>query len=283
MLIQCPAGKAGVFVIPGSVTRIGAEAFRYCTHITGLTIPEGVASIGYRGCARMYALTGVTIPASVTSIGTYGFFGGVSNTGITVHEENPNYSSLDGVLYNKDKTALIQYPCGRAGALIIPASVTSIGIAAFELCSVVTSITFTGNVESIAEAAFEGLTGLTSITFPSSLTSITRWAFWGDTNLTSAYFYGNAPVMGEDVFANCASGFTVYYLAGSTGFTNPWYGYPTEVFDLPVTTTTTTTSRALPQQQSRRLLIQMVMVFPMTLIIVRTHTIPSSLMLILME
>ena len=97
----------------------------------------------------MYALTSVCIPASVTSIGTYGFFGGTSNTGITVHADNPNYSSLDGVLYNKDKTTLIQYPCGKAGALATPASVTSIGIAAFELAAYMTSVTFTGSVKSI--------------------------------------------------------------------------------------------------------------------------------------
>ena len=54
------------------------------------------------------------------------------------------------------------------------------------------------------------------------------------------YFYGNAPTMSAQVFDNCASGFTAYYLAGATGFTNPWYGYPTAVFTPPSTTTTTT-------------------------------------------
>ena len=224
-----------IVTIPSSVTTIGIDAFRLCTSATSLTIPEGVTTIGNRAFARMYSLTDVSIPASVTSIGTYGFFGGTSNTGITVHADNPNYSSQDGVLYNKDKTLLIQYPCGKAGAFTTPASVASIGIAAFELCDVVTSVTFTGSVTSIAEAGFGSCTGLTSITFPSSLTSIVRWAFDGCASLTSAYFYGNAPTMGIQVFDNCASGFTVYYLAGATGFTNPWYGYPTAVFTPPPT------------------------------------------------
>ena len=241
-------------IIPSSVTTIGIDAFRRCTSVTSLTIPEGVTTIRNRAFARMYALTSVSIPASVTSIGTYGFFGGTSNTDITVHADNPNYSSLDGVLYNKGKTTLIQYPCGRPGALIIPATVTSIGIAACELCSVITSITFTGNVETIAEAAFEFLTSLTSITFPSSLTSIGWGAFYGCTRLTSAYFYGNAPSMGTngkfEVFDSCASGFTVYYLAGAVGFTDPWYGYPTAEFTPSSTSTTsmvtTTTTTVEP-------------------------------------
>ena len=156
-------------IIPSSVKTIGIDAFRRCSNVTSLTIPEGVTTIGNRAFARMSALPSVFVPASVTSIGTYGFFGGTNNTEITVHADNPNYSSLDGVLYNKDKTTLIQYPCGKAGELIIPASVTSIGIAAFELCNVITNVTFTGNVESIAAAAFETLTSLTSITFPNSL------------------------------------------------------------------------------------------------------------------
>jgi hypothetical protein len=230
VLIQFPAGKTGVFAIPSSVTTIGREAFRFSTHITSITIPDSVTTIGYRGFSRMYALPSVSIPASVTSIGTYGFFGGTSNTGITVHPDNPSFISVDGVLYNKGITELIQYPCGKAGELVIPATVTSIGIAAFELSAKITKITFTGNIETIATAAFESLTGLTSITFPSSLTSIGLGAFAFCSSLTSAYFYGDAPTMGELVFFNCASGFTVYYLDGATGFTDPWYGYPTELF-----------------------------------------------------
>ena len=205
VLKQCPAGKTGTFVIPGSVTSVGAEAFRYCTQLTGLTIPEGVTSIGYRGCARMYALTSVSIPASVTSIGTYGFFGGISNTGITVHPDNPNYSSEDGVLYNKDKTALIQYPCGKAGAFTTPASVTSIGIAAFELCSVVTSVTLTDSVTSIATAAFGACTGLTSLSIGSGVTSISDDAFWGCTSLTSIIIGSGVRSIGVSAFWGCTS------------------------------------------------------------------------------
>jgi hypothetical protein len=47
--------------------------------------------------------------------------------------------------------------------------------------------------------------------------------------LTSAYFNGNAPSMGQDVFYSCSRNFTVCYTAESTGFTNPWYGYPATV------------------------------------------------------
>jgi hypothetical protein len=92
-----------------------------------------------------------------------------------------------------------------------------------------------------AFSAFYNNTNLTGITIPSSITSIGGSAFYNHTGLRTAYFYGNAPTMGTNVFYGCAAGFTVYYLAGSTGFTNPWYGYPTAVFTPPSTTTTTVT------------------------------------------
>jgi hypothetical protein len=213
-------------IIPGSVKTIGANAFRRCINITSIIIPDGVMTIGEKAFAHMYALASVSIPASVTSIGTYGFYGGRSNTGITVHPDNPNYSSLDGVLYNKDKTTLIQYPCGKAGPFTIPTSVTSIGIAAFELCSGLTSITFAGNIESISQAAFANCPGLTGISLPSSLLSVGAGAFAGCSNLAGARFYGSTPTGGSGCFDYCAAGFTIYYTAGK-GWGSTWNTYPT--------------------------------------------------------
>jgi len=67
---------------------------------------------------------------------------------------------------------------------------------------------------------------LTSVTIPDNVTSIGDDAFEGCTLLASAFFLGNAPSMGAGVFSGCSSNFTVCYTAGSTGFTNPWDGYP---------------------------------------------------------
>jgi len=58
---------------------------------------------------------------------------------------NSFYSSVDGVLFNKSQTTLIQYPGGKAGAYIIPGSVTSIGIA-FSRCTNLTSVTIPSSV-----------------------------------------------------------------------------------------------------------------------------------------
>jgi hypothetical protein len=125
-------------------------------------------------------------------------------TSISVDAVNPNYSSAEGVLFNKLKTSLIQCPGAKVGSYTIPDSVTTIGESVFESCS-----------------------GLTSVTIPNSVTSIGGYAFYSCTNLNSAIFMGNSPTMGSSVFASTASGFTVYYFNGATGFTSPtWMGYP---------------------------------------------------------
>ena len=139
-LILYPRRKQGTYTIPNSVTSIGDRAFRECT-----------------------GLTSVTIPNSVTSIGICAFYRCSGLTEINVDENNSTYSSIDGVLFNKSQTGLIQYPGGKQGAYTIPNSVTSIGESAFEGCIGLTSVSIPNSVVSIEEFAFGYYTGLTDI------------------------------------------------------------------------------------------------------------------------
>ena len=119
--------------IPDSVTSISNSAFYGCSSLTCVTIPDGVTSIGEHAFFYCSSLTSVTITDSVTSIGEHAFNKCHSLTSIDVATDNPNYSSLDGVLFNKDKTKLIQYPIGNTRSeYAIPDSVTSIDGSTFE-------------------------------------------------------------------------------------------------------------------------------------------------------
>ena len=150
--------------ISNSVTSIGRRAFYKCSGLTSVTIPNSVTSIGEDAFNSCSGLTSVTIGNSVTSIGEAAFYKCTGLTSINVASDNSNYCSVDGVLFNKDKTTLIQYPGGKQGAYTIPNSVTRIGDYAIYYCTGLTSVTIPNSVTSIGYEAFRGCTGLTSVT-----------------------------------------------------------------------------------------------------------------------
>lgn len=173
--------------IPGGVISIGNYAFSDCKNLTTITLPKGVTSMGervFKGCVR---LATITIPESVINIGCSALFECYSLTSIMVDSNNQNYSSDDcGVLYNKNKTTLIQYPVGNSRKYFaVPEGVTSIDDHAFDSCLSLTSITIPEGVISIGNCAFDFCDSLKSIIIPESVTSIGERVFYSCDNLVS--------------------------------------------------------------------------------------------------
>jgi len=166
------------FNIPDSVTTIGSFAFFGCSSLTSFNIPDSVTTIGsfaFFGCSL---LTSFNIPDSVKSIGYLALCECSSLTKITVNSSNEYYTSVDGVLYDKDKTKLLCYPAGRKQtSFVIPSEVTNIGDNAFSGCSSLTSIIILDNVTTIGEKAFCECSSLTNISIPDSVTTIGENAF----------------------------------------------------------------------------------------------------------
>ena len=191
--------------IPNSVTQILEDTFRDCTNLTSVTLPESLTYMGsaFEGCT---SLTSITIPNSVTYVDVSAFAGCTSLTEIKVAVENPNYVSVNGVLYNKSRTVLICYPAGKKDkSYKIINSATRIDNRAFYRCTSLTSITIPDSVTEIGESAFGGCTSLTSITIPDSVMSIARFTFWRCANLKSIKIPNGVTNIGESAFEGCTS------------------------------------------------------------------------------
>jgi len=153
--------------IGNSVTTIGERAFQLCVELRKINIPNSVTSIG-KMAFDATGITSINIPSSVTNI-EVGISQSPSLTAVNVDGDNKNYSSDQGVLYNKNKTSLIYYPTGKGGFFSIPDSVTSIGKQA--ITSRLTGITIPNSVTSIEEYAFYKCSNLTNVTFQGTINS----------------------------------------------------------------------------------------------------------------
>ena len=213
-------------LIPGSVTSIGNAAFNRCESLMNIEviknnsnyfsqdgvlfdknktkliqypignkriaydIPNGVKSFGDCAFDSCSTLKNITIPDSVTSIGWGVFSGSESLTNIDVSENNLNYSSYEGVLFNKNKTELIKYPIGNERTSYnIPAGVINFGDV-FSDCKNLVNITIPNSVTNIGIGAFWQCANLASITITNSVTSIGNYAFYDCKNLKDIYYYG---------------------------------------------------------------------------------------------
>ncbi|MBO5559545.1 leucine-rich repeat protein [Ruminococcus sp.] len=189
-------------IIPNSVTSIGDYAFSECKNLTRVTIGKSVKSIG--NCAFWYcSLTSVTIPSSVTSISGEAFRGCSKLTTINVDNKNMSYASVNGVLYSKDISELICFPCGKA-SVSIPESVTSIGQSAFLGCEKLTSVTIPNSVKSIGRGAFWNCF-FTNVTIGNGVKKIEDYTFYCCPNLTSVTIPNSVTSIGNSAFETCKS------------------------------------------------------------------------------
>lgn len=197
-LMVYPAGLSGNYTIPDGTTSIGPYAFGYSPMPLNVTFPASVTSIGDEAFFSRGAMTNIMLGGGVTTLGI-GTFDGCNNlTNISVDAANTNFSSVNGVLFDKSGKQLVIYPSGLTGPFTIPNGVTNIASYAFLQCQDLTKLKFPPSITSMSDNAVEGCYGLTSI-----------------------FFEGNAPIGSSNMIGSGT--LTFYYLPGTTG----WDTFPT--------------------------------------------------------
>lgn len=176
-----------------SVNSIGIYAFRNCSNLTDITIPNSITSIGISPFASCTSLTSIIIPNSVSSIGITVFSNCTSLISATLPD---SITSIANGLFTG---------CTSLESVIIPNTVTSIGSDAFYNCNSLASIIIPNSVTSFGYNAFTGCKSLTSLVIPNSITSIDYAVFSGCTNLTSLTIPNSVTTIGHSAFSRCSS------------------------------------------------------------------------------
>jgi hypothetical protein len=214
-------GYEGDIIIPETVVSNGAtyrvtsirqHAFRKCTSLTSITLPDSIATIArgaFNGCS---SLTSIVIPDSVTSIGHMAFAGCTSLKLEPTQEIEMSNFKYRLLMHNH--LAMVVDCYGEPEAIDVPAEihhegviyrVTSIGDFAFNICSSLRAITIPDGVISIEYRAFFGCQSLTNITIPASVTSIGTEAFYDCSSLTSIVIPDSVTSIEWWAFCGCKS------------------------------------------------------------------------------
>lgn len=197
----------GHLIISGTGPTVSYSArsvspFQYF-NVQSVTIEEGVSGLGkyfFYGCT----MPTITLPASLDSISVSALNRCPNLTSIEVADGNTHFSSVDGVLFSKDKTTLFRFPTGRAGEYVIPEGTVTIGYGAFNACYEVSSVIIPNTVTTLEEAAFYACQSINSIIIPEGVSSIGNVAFTHCSSLSSIIISSSVEHIGDGAFVNCS-------------------------------------------------------------------------------
>lgn len=189
--------------LPSTLTRIDCWAFDYCTSLKNVVIPNSVYHIGDEAFDFTISLDSLIIPSTVTELIGKPFRR--SNGYVVVDERNANYSSRDGVLFNKNLDTLLFCPISKSGEYNIPLGVKSIEYDAFDYCLHLKSINLPESVEQIGSEAFYNCKSLETIKLPSKITEIESNVFTNCSSLKSIIYPPTLLKIRNEAFENCSS------------------------------------------------------------------------------
>lgn len=205
ILYAYPAAKTEQsLIIPNGVRRIANYAFK-CSRFKSITIPNSVEEIGENAFASS-SLESVSLSHTVLQIDRLAFFDCQKLKQIIVDKSNPNYCSVDGVLFNKSKTELYAYPLNNPSkTYTVPSSVITIGEYAFASASFLETVNLPNSLQRIKSCAFYSCSKLTKIKIPNNVKNIEGWAFYRCLALKEVILSDSLEKISEGMFLSCQS------------------------------------------------------------------------------
>ncbi len=190
-------------VLPGTIRYIEDFAFYNCANLKSVSIPNSVEILKYQAFYGCASLTEITVPASVLTIEEFVFSGCGAMEAIRVSDANPNYKSVDGVLYDITGQTLICYPAGKTDeSFTAPAGCTTIADWAFIGNTFLKEINI-DTITTLGREVFYYCTGVTSMRIPEGITELQGSMFGSCTALTEVSLPSTLEVIGDNCFYNC--------------------------------------------------------------------------------
>jgi hypothetical protein len=191
-------------ILPKNITVLEEWIFHGCRDLKSIIIPKCVEMIG-EGAFSESGISSLEIPANVSTIHSYALTDCHDLQSIMVEKNNPFYCSQDGVLFNNDKTILLQYPIQKQGTYSIPDTVQTIDDWAFAGCKDLTAILLPESIKHIKRCAFSECKSLTDIKIPKNIIEIEEEVFGSCEKLSSVILGSNVVRIGAYAFAGCKS------------------------------------------------------------------------------
>lgn len=200
------------YTVPDGVKVISYGAFSTCENLESITFPESLTGIGSYAFVKCSSLKNISIPENVTTIARYAFSNCISLESFNVDKDNTKYCDIDGVLFDKDRNSILQYPAGNPKVSYdIPSGTEIIDEYAFSYCRI-QDIMMPDSVIYINSHAFYNAKSIRNITLGKGVTEIGDYAFFLCDNLESVTIKNGIETIGDGVFEYCNKLAAIYYI-----------------------------------------------------------------------
>lgn len=187
-------------ILPDTLKKISYGTFSNCSELEAVNLPDSLTEIGDFAFSDCTSLKEVTIPRNVSVIGCAAFHSCTGIERFTVDPANPNFITIDGVIYSSDRKKLVAFPCGYKGAHFDVVDGTEcIGVGAFA-GSKISTISFPQSLKTIEPYSFQFCDHLIEVQIPDSVIEIGELAFRYCPSLTRVQLSSNIKVLREQIF-----------------------------------------------------------------------------------